>query len=78
MNKRELTKRIYRSKIDAGNERGRPNIEWEDRVMKYVRERGCRSERTGRCESEVHGQVQMETLLPWPPLQGSSEEQASV
>ncbi len=49
MDKRELTKRIYRSKIDAGNVRGRPPIKWEDRVMEYVRERerererGCRS-----------------------------------
>ncbi len=71
---RELSKKIYKSKIDGGNVRGRPPIKWEDRVMEYVRERerererGCRSERTGRCESEVHGQVQMETLLPWPPL----------
>ncbi len=36
---RELTKRIYRSKIDAGNVRGQPPIKWEDRVMEYVRER---------------------------------------
>jgi len=37
--------------------------------LEYMRERerGCKSERTGRCENEVHGQVQMETLLPWPP-----------
>ncbi len=39
MDERELTKRIYRSKIDAGNVRGRPPIKWEDRVMEYVRER---------------------------------------
>ncbi len=36
---RELTQRIYRSKIDAGNVRGRPPIKWENRVMEYVRER---------------------------------------
>ncbi len=35
MNERELTKRIklYRSKIDAGNVRGRPPIKWEWRSM---------------------------------------------
>ncbi len=38
MYERELTKRIYRSKIDAGNVRGRPSVKWEDRVMEYVRE----------------------------------------
>ncbi len=37
MDERELTKRIYRSKVDAGNVRGRPPIKWEDRVMEYVR-----------------------------------------
>ncbi len=39
MDERELTKRIYRIKIDAENVRGRPHIKWEDRVMEYVRER---------------------------------------
>ncbi len=39
MDERELTKRIQRSKIDAGNVRGRPPINWKDRVMEYVRER---------------------------------------
>ncbi len=38
MDERELTKRIYRSKIDAGNVRGQPPIKWEDGVMEYVRE----------------------------------------
>ncbi len=28
--------------------------------------------------SEVHGQVQLETLLLWPPPRGSSEEQVSA
>ncbi len=37
MDERELTKRIYRSKIDAGNVREQPPIKWEDRVMEYVR-----------------------------------------
>ncbi len=60
--KRELTKKIYRSKIDNGNVRGRTPIKWEDRVMEFVRERGCKSERTGRCESE----------MPWPTPRGSS------
>ncbi len=39
MDEKEMTKKIYRSKIDAGNVRGRPPVKWEDRVMKYVRER---------------------------------------
>ncbi len=39
MDERELTKRVYRCKIDAGNVRGRPPFKWEDRVMEYVRER---------------------------------------
>ncbi len=38
MDKGELTKRIYRSKIDAANVRGRQPIKWEDRVMEYERE----------------------------------------
>ncbi len=33
MDERELTKRIYISKVDAGNVRGQPSIQWEDRVM---------------------------------------------
>ncbi len=52
MDERELTKRIYRSKVDAGNVRERPPIKWEDRVMKYVcereRERGLEDVRV-RC-----------------------------
>ncbi len=39
IDERELTKKVYRSKIDAGNVRGRPPTKWEDRVMEYVRER---------------------------------------
>ncbi len=78
MDERELTKRIYRSITDAGNVRRRPPIKWDDRVMEYVRERGCRSDRTESCKNEVHGQVQMETVLPWPPPQGRSKEQVSV
>ncbi len=39
MDERELTKRIYRSKIGAGNVRGQPPIKWKERVMEYVRER---------------------------------------
>ncbi len=39
IDEKELTKRIHRSKIDAGNVRGRPRIKWEDRVREYVRER---------------------------------------
>ncbi len=33
MDERELTKRIYRSKIDAGSVRGQAPIKWEDRVI---------------------------------------------
>ncbi len=36
MDEREVTKRIYRSTIDAGNVRGQPPIKWKDRVMEYV------------------------------------------
>ncbi len=32
MDERELAKRIFRSKIDAGNVRGQPPVKWEDRV----------------------------------------------
>ena len=39
MDESEITKRVYRSKIDAVGVRGRPPIRWDDRVMEYVNER---------------------------------------
>jgi len=39
MGESELTRRIYKSKIDVGSVRGRPPVKWEDRVLEYVRER---------------------------------------
>ncbi len=39
MDESELTKRIYKSEIDAGNVRGQPPIKWEDKALEYVRKR---------------------------------------
>jgi len=39
MGESELTRRIYKSRIDVGSVRGRPPVKWEDRVLEYVRER---------------------------------------
>ena len=38
----EITKRVYMSVIDAVGARGRPQRQWEDGVLEYVRERGER------------------------------------
>ena len=35
-----MTKRVYRSEVDAVGVRGRPPVKWEDRVIEYVNERG--------------------------------------
>ena len=40
MDENEMTKRVYRSKVDAIGVRGRPPVKWEDRVSEYVNERG--------------------------------------
>ncbi len=39
MDEIDLTKRMYKSKIDVGNVRGRHPIKWEDRILEYIRER---------------------------------------
>ena len=38
MDENEMTKRVYRSKVEEV--RGRPPVKWEDRVIEYVNERG--------------------------------------
>ncbi len=35
-----MTRRVYMSEIEGGNVRRLPPVKWEDRVQKYVRERG--------------------------------------
>lgn len=41
----EKMKRMYTSKVVAVTERGRPPVKWEDRMLKYVRERSKKSVR---------------------------------
>ncbi len=51
----EMTKRIYKSGVDAVGKRGRPPIKCEDRVLEYLRERGDRrliGMESGCCECE--------------------------
>ena len=44
MDEREMTKRVYMSKIVTVGVRGRPPITWDDRVLEYMNEReGVRS-----------------------------------
>ncbi len=40
MEEGKMTRRVYMSEIEGGNVRGRPPVEWRDRVQEYVRERG--------------------------------------
>ncbi len=39
MGESKLARRIYKSRIDAGNVRGQPPVKWEDRVLEHVREK---------------------------------------
>ncbi len=43
MEEGKMTRRVYVSKTEGGNVRGRPPVKWRDRVQEYVRERGERS-----------------------------------
>lgn len=53
--------KIHKSGIDVGSVRGWAPVKWEDIVGLCERKGGgCKSKRT-RCE--VHGQVQIKTLL---------------
>ncbi len=36
----KTTRRVYVSEIEEGNVRGRPPVNWRDRVQEYDRERG--------------------------------------
>ncbi len=38
----ELTKKIYKSRVDTVGVKGIPLIKWEDRVLEYLREKGNR------------------------------------
>ena len=48
----ELTKKIYKSGVTMGV-RGRPRVEWEDRVLEYLRERRVRGMENARVECLV-------------------------
>ncbi len=40
MEEGKMTRRVYMSGIEGGNVRGRPPVNWRDRVQEYVREKG--------------------------------------
>ncbi len=40
MEEGKVTRRVYVSEIEGGNVRGRPPVQWRDRVQEYVRDRG--------------------------------------
>ena len=46
MGEEKMTKRVYKSDINAVGVRGRPLVRWDDRVLEYVRERGDRRVRS--------------------------------
>ena len=47
MDENEMTKRVYRSEVDAVGVRGRSPVKWEDRVIAYVNEKEGRGELGG-------------------------------
>ncbi len=36
----KMTRRVYVSEIEGGSVKGRPPVQWRDRVQEYVRDRG--------------------------------------
>ncbi len=71
MENKEFVK-VYRSKVEGPNRRGRPLGRWEDRVKAYVSERGVRGNGLGVGKEGVHryGEVEVHLLwsLPWEML----------
>ncbi len=60
------------SEIEGRNVRGRPPVQWRDRVQQYVRERGEGSLRNLEQARRECQDREMEALLPWPSPGGSS------
>ncbi len=71
MNECDFTKTVYESTIEGRGVRGRPPVEWINRVeenwRERERERESRWERSGMCWERVPEQGDLETTLPWPP-----------
>ncbi len=42
MENEKLVKKVYHSSVEGPNRRGRPRGWWEDKVKKYMSERGAR------------------------------------
>ncbi len=40
MEEGKMTRRVYVSETEGGNDRGRSPLKWRDRVQEYIRERG--------------------------------------
>ncbi len=40
MEESKMTRRVYVSEIEDGNDIGRPPVKWRDRMQEYIRERG--------------------------------------
>ena len=68
MNENEMTKRVYRSEVDAVGVRGRPPVKWEDRVIKNVNE-GVRIRGLENAREECKNREKWR-LLPWPSPEG--------
>ncbi len=57
--------KMYLSSVEHPNRRGRPLGRWEDRVKKYVSERGVRGYGVGK--EGMYGLGEVEVHLLWPP-----------
>ncbi len=72
MEEGKMTRRVYMSEIEGGNVKGRPSVKRRDRVQVYVTERGEGSLRNLEQAKRECQDREMEALLPWPSLCGSS------
>ncbi len=68
-----MTRRVYESKIEGGNARGRPAVKWRDRVQEYVRERKERSVRNSeQARRECVDRESWQLFCRGHPLLGAS------
>ncbi len=63
MGNEEFVKKVYSSSVEGTNRRGKPLGRWEDKVKKYVSERGARNETEGKGMTVKEGERGREERL---------------
>ncbi len=64
--------KVYLSRVEGTNRRGRPLARWEDRVQEYVKERGVRENALNWARRECMDRERWKSVCRGHPLGGRS------